>query len=88
MEIMGIVSFAAIVIICYAFGEILKATPLNNKYIPACNFVMGAILGAVAFLAQIPTFPANDIMTAIAVGVVSALASTGVNQIIKQLAKK
>ena len=88
MELFGIVSFAAIVVICYGVGEIVKVTPLDNKFIPAILFVVGGILGAVAYLINIPTFPANDILTAIAVGVVSALASTGVNQIIKQLAKK
>ena len=88
MEIMGIVSFAAIVVICYGVGEIVKVTPLDNKFIPAILFLVGGILGAVAYLINIPTFPASDILTAIAVGVVSALASTGVNQLIKQLITK
>ena len=88
MELFGIFSFAAIAVICYGVGEIIKVTPLDNKYIPAILFAVGGILGAVAFIINIPTFPANDILTAIAVGVVSALASTGVNQFIKQLAKK
>ena len=34
-----------------------------------------------------PEFPASDIMTAIAVGIVSGLASTGVNQVYKQVKK-
>lgn len=88
MELFGIVSFAAIVVICYGVGEIVKVTPLDNKFIPAILFVVGGILGAVAYLINIPTFPASDILTAIAVGVVSALASTGVNQLIKQLTTK
>lgn len=88
MEIMGIVSFGAIAVICYGVGEIVKVTPLDNKFIPAILFVVGGILGAVAYLINIPTFPASDILTAIAVGVVSALASTGVNQLIKQLTTK
>ena len=33
----------------------------------------------------IPDFPANDILNAIAVGIVSGLSSTGVNQIYKQV---
>lgn len=88
MELLGIVSFAAITIICYAIGEIVKATPLNNKFIPPILSVCGAILGAVAYFINIPKFPAGDIFTAIAVGIVSALASTGVNQLFKQLIKK
>lgn len=35
----------------------------------------------------IPDFPANDVLNAIAVGIVSGLASTGVNQIYKQVKK-
>ena len=33
-----------------------------------------------------PDFPANDYLTAIAVGIVSGLAATGANQVYKQLA--
>ena len=33
MDILGIVSFAAIVVICYGIGVVVKATPLDNKYI-------------------------------------------------------
>ena len=60
MELLGIVSFAAIVVICYALGEIIKITPLDNKFIQAMLFVTGAILRAVAFLTGIPKFPAGD----------------------------
>ena len=88
MEILGIVSFAAITIICYGLGEIVKATPLDNKFIPPILLISGGILGTIAFLTGIPKFPAGDILTAIAVGIVSALASTGVNQLFKQLIKK
>lgn len=35
----------------------------------------------------IPNFPATDVLDAIAVGIVSGLASTGVNQIQKQVKK-
>lgn len=87
MELFGIVSFAAIAVICYGVGEILKATPIKNEYIPAILIAIGGALGALAFVIVIPTFPASDILTAIAVGIVSALASTGVNQVIKQFGK-
>ena len=32
-----------------------------------------------------PEFPANDLLNAVAIGIVSGLASTGVNQVYKQL---
>ena len=35
----------------------------------------------------IPGYPANNILDAIAVGIVSGMASTGVNQIYKQIKK-
>ena len=34
-----------------------------------------------------PEFPATDYITAVAVGIVSGLAATGANQIVKQLGK-
>ena len=35
-----------------------------------------------------PEFPAEDVMNAVAIGIVSGLASTGVNQVYKQIAVK
>ena len=35
----------------------------------------------------LPDFPAHDPLTALAVGIVSGLAATGVNQAVKQLGK-
>lgn len=50
--------------------------------------VCGGLLGAVSYyLAPIPDFPAGDPITAIAVGIVSGLAATGINQAVKQLSK-
>ena len=36
----------------------------------------------------IPDFPATDYITAIAVGIVSGLAATGIDQAVKQLSEK
>ena len=83
----GIASFAAIVAICYLVGLGVKTSPLDDKWIPTIVGVFGLILGLVAYFLKVPDFPANDILTAAAVGVVSGLASTGVNQVAKQLTK-
>lgn len=83
----GIASFAAIVVLCYLLGIIVKTSDLDDKWIPVCVGVFGLILGIVAYILDIPDFPAHDILTAAAVGVVSGLASTGINQIFKQLQK-
>ena len=81
----GIASVAAITVICYLIGVIVRATPLDNKYIPAIVGLCGAVLGIVALYVGLPDFPAADPLTAVAVGIVSGLAATGVNQAVKQL---
>ena len=44
-------------------------------------------MGAVGMYVM-PDFPAGDVLTALAVGVVSGLAATGADQLGKQLIKK
>lgn len=85
MEFMGITGVAGIVVICYLVGLIVKATPWNNnKIIPIVCGMAGAVLG-VAGMYVMPEFPAADPITAVAVGIVSGLAATGADQIVKQL---
>lgn len=84
---LGITSVAAITVICYLVGTGVKATELDNKYIPLIVGTVGGVLGAVG-LYTMPDYPAVDIMTAVAVGIVSGLAATGVNQITKQMSNK
>lgn len=86
MEFIGIASVAAITVICFLAAEAVKATPIDNKWLPViCGFLGGA-LGVVGFYVM-PEFPASDILTAIAVGIVSGLAATGAHQIYKQQTK-
>ena len=49
--------------------------------------MLGGALGAAAMFI-VTDYPATDYITAVAVGIVSGLAATGVNQIGKQLAGK
>lgn len=83
----GIASFAAIVVLCYLIGMGIKASPMGDKWIPTIVGIAGLVLGLAAYFLKVPDFPATDILTAAAVGVVSGLASTGVNQVGKQLNK-
>lgn len=83
----GIASVAAITVICYLAGLIAKALPLDDRYIPIVCGVCGAVLGVVGLYLGLPDFPAGDPLTALAVGIVSGLAATGVNQAVKQLGK-
>ncbi len=86
MNIPEIATVASIVVICYLIGMIIKASPLDDKWIPICVGVCGGILGAVG-MGVIPGYPADNIMDAIAVGIVSGLAATGAHQIGKQLSE-
>lgn len=81
---LGIASVAGITIICYLVGLIVKATNLDNKFIPISCGIVGGILGILA-IHIMPDFPAQDYITAIAVGIVSGLAATGIDQVSKQL---
>lgn len=87
MDITTIGTVTAIVAICYLIGLAAKAIPaVRDNLIPVIVGVCGGALG-VAGLYLMPEFPAQDIMNAIAIGIVSGLASTGVNQVYKQITK-
>lgn len=81
---LGIASVAAITVICYLIGMGIKASGLDDKWIPVIMGVAGLVLG-VAGMFIIPDYPAKDYITSAAVGIVSGLAATGINQITKQL---
>ena len=81
----GIVNVVAITMICYLVGIGVKASALDDKFIPVIVGAVGGVLGALAFCTGMPDFPATDVITAIAVGISSGLASTGANEAIKQL---
>lgn len=75
----------AIVVICYLIGLGVKQIPtIKDELIPVIVGVAGGILGVVGMYVM-PDFPASDVLNAIAIGIVSGLASTGVNQAYKQL---
>ena len=84
MEITNIANVAAITVICYLVAMGVKATRVDNKYIPVICGILGGILG-IAGMFIIPEYPAGDVLNAAAVGIVSGLAATGVNQVYKQL---
>ena len=77
----------AIVVITYLIGLGAKQiSVVKDEMIPVIVGVAGGVLGILGMYVM-PDFPANDILNAIAIGIVSGLASTGVNQIYKQAAK-
>ena len=84
ISIFGIAGVAAITVICYLIGQGVKASGLDNKWIPVIVGACGGVLG-VAGVFLMADFPAGDVLTAAAVGIVSGLAATGVDQAGKQL---
>lgn len=82
-----IVNVIAITVIAYLIGQAVKATKLDNKWIPVICGASGGVLGALA-LNIMPSFPASDYITAVAIGIASGFAATGVNETLKQLGKK
>lgn len=80
----GMAGVAAITVIAYVIGLTVKASGINNKWIPILCALCGALLG-VAGMYVMPDFPAGDVITAAAVGIVSGLAATGADQMIKQM---
>ena len=81
---LGITSVAAITVIVFLVCQVVKATKLDNKWLPVIAGACGAALGIVGMLTM-PGYPATDYLTAVAVGIVSGLAATGINQVYKQL---
>ena len=85
MDFTQVSTVVAIVVITYLIGYAAKQIPqVKDNLIPVIVGVTGGILGIVGMYVM-PDFPANDILNAIAVGIVSGLSSTGVNQIYKQV---
>ena len=74
----------AITAVCCLIGRIVKLSPVADRWIPCIVGASGGLLGLAALLLM-PGFPASDPLSALAVGIVSGLASTGAHQIKKQL---
>ena len=87
MDISQVGTVIAIVVIAYLVGLAAKLSPgIDDRVIPVIVGVVGAVLGVVGMYCM-PDFPAHDVLNAIAIGIVSGLSSTGVNQIYKQVKK-
>lgn len=88
MDITTLGSVIAITAICYVIGLGCKAAKkIPDEWIPVIMAVVGGVLGAVG-MNIMPDFPAADYINAVAVGAVSGLAATGVNQVYKQAKKE
>lgn len=86
VTILGITTVPAIVILCLLIGYGVKVSPLGDEYIPLIVGVAGGVIGLIAYHIM-PDFPGQDPIWAVAIGVASGLAATGVHQAYKQLTK-
>lgn len=87
MVSLEIVPVVSIVVVCYLIGLLCKAVEFfPDKFIPVTAGFIGGLLGVAAFL-TIPSFAAENWLMAIEIGIASGLASTGVNQVWKQIKK-
>ena len=93
MMIMEMVSIPVITIICYLFGEFFKLVVLKKKkrfkYIPVIVGGIGGALGLIIYFVRPELLlGTTNPFVAIAIGIVSGLASTGGNELVKQILKK
>ena len=86
MAIPEFATVAGIVVICFLIGIGVKASPLDDKWIPLIVGCCGGCLGVVGMLTM-TGFPVDNYIDAIAVGIASGLAATGAHQIGKQLSE-
>lgn len=87
MNIGELGTVVAITVIAYLVGYAAKLIPqIKDEAIPAIVGTVGGALGILGMYAM-PDFPSRDILNSIAIGIMSGLASTGVNQMWKQAKK-
>lgn len=83
-------SIPVIIVICYIVGEIYKFIFKNKeelyKLIPLSLAIVGGLLGVLIYYTNSEVLLyADNVYTAIMIGIASGTSSTGANQIIKQL---
>ena len=85
MELPQFAQIAAIVMIAFFVGFVIKQTGiLNEKWIPVICGTVGGILGIVG-RSVIPELADTNWLNALAIGISSGLTATGIHQIYKQL---
>ena len=86
MNELGFVPLLAITAICYLVGATINAFDNEglNKFIPVIMGTLGGILGIVVFYTIPGYIAADNWIAALATGIVSGFAATGLNQVYKQ----
>lgn len=89
---MDFASIPIIVVCCYIVGEIYKVIFKKKskayKLIPILVALVGGLLGVVIFYTEPKVmFNVDNFYSALLIGLLSGFASTGTNQVVKQLIK-
>ena len=84
MEIPQFAQIGAIIVIAFFIGEVVKRSPLDDKWIPVICGCVGAVFGIIG-RSVIPELAETNWINALAIGISSGLAATGAHQIYKQL---
>ena len=85
-DILELIVIPTILVISYLVTEIFKLF-VKKKFLPVISGVTGAILGVIAYFLTPTLIDNTNLLTSIAIGIISGLGATGSNQIIKQLKK-
>nr|DAL61369.1 MAG TPA_asm: holin [Caudoviricetes sp.] len=87
MDLSSLGNCVPIIMICYGVGFACKTFPkIPDERIPVIMLLVGGVLGTIG-MRVIPSFPATDYITAVAVGMFNGLTATGINQLYKQSKK-
>jgi hypothetical protein len=91
MEYLNLISVPAIATAVYLIIEVLKKAFNNNekflRIIPLLALFLGAVSGIICYYFIPDILPAGNLVVSAIIGAASGLASTGSNQIVKQLTK-
>lgn len=79
LDELGVTGVPAITVICFLIAELLRRTPMDAKWIPVVCACAGCALGFAAMWV-IPDYPSDNLFSALAVGIVSGFAATGIRQ--------
>ena len=85
---MDLIVIPAIVVISYLITEIFKLFRVNKKYLPIIAGCSGLVVGLLSYIFVPEVINGTNLLTTLAIGIISGLSSTGSNQLIKQLLKK
>jgi len=92
MNTFDFVAVPVIVTIVYTLISLLKKETKGNEKVlsrlPVIAAVLGAVLAVIGFFAAPAIIPADNIFTALLIGIGSGLAATGTHQVFKQMGVK